>query len=49
MYKVTTKSIWEKPATAVFDTIEEAREYAAAMRDQQYRTNIQELTAEEIQ
>lgn len=44
MFKVTATSFWGRNITEfLFDTIEEAREYAAEMRDQQYRTKIEEI------
>lgn len=47
MFKVTATSFWERNITEfLFDTIEEAREYAAEMRDQQYRTKIEEMEKE---
>ena len=41
--------MWEKPHTVVFNTLNEAQEYAREMRDQQYKVFVDSVDDEEIQ
>jgi hypothetical protein len=42
-HKVTVFSAWVKTDEQMFETLEDAKEFAATMRDQQYKTIIEEI------
>ena len=48
LHKVTVFSAWVKTAEQMFDTLEDAKEFANEMRDQQYKTIIEEIRDEEL-
>lgn len=47
-HKVTVFSAWVKTTEQMFESLEAAKEFAATMRDQQYKTIIEEIKDEEL-
>jgi len=45
-FKVIVTSQWQKPENHYFDSLEQAKEFAKEMKDQQYKTEIVDLSEE---
>jgi hypothetical protein len=48
MFKVTVYSNWEKTREHLFDTLEEAEEFAKEMEDHQFQAIVDEEEAKEL-